>query len=180
MTRERGWERFVALLRGINVGGVRIRMEDLADALRAIGLREVRTVLASGNVVFDAEPRDDLHGAVEAALSVRFGYPARVVLTRPDLVRAAVEAFPFDPADDTRQPYVLFGSDPAALAELAALGPTLDPTLEQIAAGPDVLYWHVQTGATTKSAFGKALTKVRYQSTTNRNLRTLHKILALA
>ncbi len=47
--------RLVALLRGINVGGIRIRMADLKEVFGGLGCENVRTVLASGNVLFDAE-----------------------------------------------------------------------------------------------------------------------------
>ena len=46
--------RYIALLRGVNVGGVTVKSADLAEVFRDLGFTEVRTVLASGNVVFDA------------------------------------------------------------------------------------------------------------------------------
>ncbi len=67
--------RLVALLRGINVGGIRIRMADLKKVFVGLGFENVRTVLASGNVLFDSE--DDPATAkarIEAALTERFGY----------------------------------------------------------------------------------------------------------
>ncbi|MCH6229608.1 DUF1697 domain-containing protein [Microbacterium sp. CFH 31415] len=48
---------WVALLRGVNVGGITIRSADLAEVFAELGFESVRTVLASGNVVFEAGER---------------------------------------------------------------------------------------------------------------------------
>lgn len=173
--------RYVALLRGVNVGGINITMAPLRAAVEGLGHDGVRTVLASGNVLFSS-PRSDvgaLKAEFEAMLRAAFGYDAWIVLTDTDALREVVAGYPFDPAAADRQPYVLFGSDPASLAELAVLAGTLDRAVERIAAGDGVIYWEVQRGQTVKSAFGKATARARFKSsTTTRNLRTLHKLLA--
>ena len=50
--------RYIALLRGINVGGINIKMADLKDAISSLGFDNVKTVLASGNVLFDSDRTD--------------------------------------------------------------------------------------------------------------------------
>ncbi|WP_066469200.1 DUF1697 domain-containing protein [Skermania piniformis] len=155
-------------------------MADLRDTLTAAGLADVRTVLASGNAVFASSDidRTELKARIEEALRDTFGYPAWIVLRDLDQVRAIVDGYPF-PERDERQPYVLLAADPASLAELAEAAPELDPAVEQIRLGDDVLYWEVLRGRTLTSAFGKASANRKYKSTvTNRNLRTLRKILA--
>ena len=70
---------FVALVRGVNVGGRRsLAMRDLRDAASSLGLSAVRTVLQSGNVVFDATGRSPaaLERALEAAIESRHGLQA--------------------------------------------------------------------------------------------------------
>src|SRR4051812_11209767 len=115
--------RFVALLRGVNLNGITIRSADLAALFRSMGLSEVRTVLASGNVCFDTAETDagTLKAAIEAALRERFGYEAWIVLVSRKDLESVVEAFPFDAERDGWHPYVLFGSDDAVLAELVSL-----------------------------------------------------------
>src|SRR5690606_40579387 len=50
-----GVTRYVALLRGVNVGGVKVPSAELAAMARDLGLAEVRTVLASGNLLFSSD-----------------------------------------------------------------------------------------------------------------------------
>lgn len=173
--------RHIALLRGVNVGGINITMAALREAVAAMGFDGVRTVLASGNVIFES-PRSDVSAVkaeFEEMLRARFGYDAWIVLTDAEALAAVVADYPFDPEPEDRQPYVLFGSDPATLAELAGLADGLDPAMERIAPGAGVLYWEVQRGQTVKSRFGKETARARFKSsTTTRNLRTLHKLLA--
>jgi uncharacterized protein (DUF1697 family) len=174
-------ETYVALLRGINVGGIRIKIDALSKTFTDLGFRSVRTVLASGNVVFSTNPRapSRLKRAIEAALEERFGYDAWIVLVTAAELAAIVNAFPFDEHAKDMQPYVLFASDAKPLAELAKLGPTLDGEVERIQKGAGALYWQVERGKTLKSTFGKATSAARYKSTTTtRNMRTLRKVLA--
>ncbi|SFS04959.1 Uncharacterized conserved protein, DUF1697 family [Microbacterium sp. cf046] len=173
---------WVALLRGVNVGGVTIRNADLAALMTgALGFSAVRTVLASGNVSFetDAAPsaRATLKRSIETALWERFGYDAWIVLVTRAEVEKAIEAFPFDAADSERQPWVIFGSDDAVLDELIEAAASFDGDADPVSRGDGVIYWNPVKGTTVDTAFGKLLARKAYRSsTTNRNLRTLHKI----
>lgn len=168
----------ICLLRGVNVNGVTVRSAPLAEVFRGLGLDGVRTVLASGNVVFETSaPLAELKGAIEAALSDAFGYEAWVVLVERSELERIVEAFPFEEAAG-RQPYVVFGSDAAALRDLAAFAAARDGLEERVAEGDGVLYWDAEKGASTTSAFAKEAARGRYRAvTTTRNLRTLRKLL---
>jgi uncharacterized protein (DUF1697 family) len=173
--------RFAALLRGINVNGITITMSDLRDVFQAIGLTGVRTVLASGNVLFDTDETDaaEITARIERALRETFGYEAWIVLVDIGTLAGVVRDFPFDPGREGWHSYVLFGSDRAVLDELATASPGLDPAVEKVEAGVDVLYWQVLRSIGVASAFSRVTGKARYrQSTTTRNLRTLNKLLA--
>lgn len=173
--------RYIALLRGVNVGGINITMAPLRAVVESLGHTEVRTVLASGNVLFTSDRADAaaLKSEFEAALRATFGYDAWIILTEAAALQEVVAAYPFDPEPAGRQPYVLFASGPAPLAELAALAGALDPAVERIAAAEGVIYWEVERGQTVTSAFGRAAARARFKSsTTTRNLRTLHRLLA--
>ncbi|SQI39676.1 Uncharacterized protein conserved in bacteria [Rhodococcus coprophilus] len=169
--------RYVALLRGINVGGIRIRMADLAEVFSAAGHRDVRTVLASGNVLFDSD--DDataLEAALEAALTDRFGYDAYTFVVEQSRVADLVAAYPFDDRDDHHS-YVVFVSDPGVLDALAG-AESLGDGVERVQRGDGVLYWQVEKGRTLDSNVGKRSGDGRYKSvTTARNLKTLRKLL---
>ena len=171
---------WVALLRGVNVGGITIRSAELRDVLSGLGLAEVRTVLASGNAAFASErSRDDLKPAIEGALGERFGYDAWIVLVARAEIEAAIASFPFDATDDTRQPWVVFCVDSATRNELTDAAASLDTAIDPISAGPGVVYWNPPKGSSTDTPFAKVLAKTTYKTrTTNRNLRTLQKIVA--
>ncbi|OBH33258.1 pyridoxamine 5-phosphate oxidase [Mycobacterium sp. E342] len=169
---------YAAFLRGVNVGGVNLKMADLARALTDAGFTGVRTVLASGNVVLKSPAgAAAVRKKAEAALRERFGYDAWVLVYDLATVGAVVDAYPFEPEVDGYQSYVTFVADKAALDELAALGEDAGPH-ERIGAGAGVIYWQVPKGGTLDSTIGKTMGKPRYKSsTTTRNLRTLAKVL---
>lgn len=172
--------RYVAFLRGVNVGGINIKMADLKAAFADLGYTDIRTVLASGNVVFDTDETDPaaVKQRIEGCLRATFGYDAWIVLLDLAAVRTIVEAYPFDPLREGWHPYVVLSSDPAALDGLAEVSDDLDPQFERIQRGDGVLYWEVQRGMSVKSAFSKQAAKPTYKpKITTRNLRTLLKIL---
>lgn len=171
----------VALLRGVNVGGRTLKNDELREVFEGLGFDGVRTVLASGNVVFEASADDEaqLKRRIEHALGERFGYEARIVLVTRDALERVVGAFPFDAEDASRQPYVVFASEPSVIDELVAGAGESDIEADPVAAGDSVLYWNPVKGTTLTTPFGKLLGKARFASTTtNRNLRTLRKLLA--
>ena len=171
--------KYVCLLRGVNVGGVTMKMTELAQVVRELGYDGVRTVLASGNVVFETDaPASDSKPAIEGALRQRFGYDAWVhVLETSELARI-VHEFPFESEREGWHPYVIFLLDDEPRQALLALAPQLHPAMESLAPGNGVLYWTVQKGNTLDSAVGRASNKPRYKALmTTRNLRTLNKLL---
>jgi uncharacterized protein (DUF1697 family) len=168
--------RWVALLRGVNVNGITIRNAELAALFGGLGYTDVRTVLASGNVVFTA-PGDAsaVQTAVEQALRDRFGYDAWIVLVPHERLTEVVDGFPFDSAPD-RHDYVVFGSDDAALDGLVA-DLSLDDGVEQVARGDGVVYWSCPKGSSTDTAFAKRAAGARFKrTTTTRNTNTLRKL----
>jgi len=172
---------FAAFLRGVNVGGVNLKMAEVATAFTEAGFTNVRTILASGNVLLESASKvSTVRKKAEAALRARFGYDAWVLAYDIDTVRAIDEAFPFEREVDGYQSYVTFVTDAAVLDELAALAALADNTgsNEKIGCGDGVIYWQVPKGSTLDSTIGKTMGKPRYKSsTTTRNLRTLAKVL---
>lgn len=167
---------FAAFLRGVNVGGVNLKMSDVAVALANAGLANVRTILASGNVRLESySSAAGVRRLAEAALRETFGYDAWVLVYDIDTVRAIDEAYPFEREVDGYQSYVTFVSDDTVLDELTKLdgGPE-----ERISCGAGVIYWQVRKGSTLGSTIGQTMGKKRYKSsTTTRNLRTIAKLL---
>ena len=170
--------RYAAFLRGVNVSGTTMKMADVADAFTAAGFANVKTILASGNVLLDSSAAaKTVRTKAEAALRDAFGYDAWVLVYDLDTVRAVADGYPFEPEVEGHHSYVTFVSDPAILDELAGLADDAGPE-EKIERGDGVLYWQVPKASTLDSAVGKTMGKKRYKSsTTTRNLRTLAKVL---
>ena len=93
--------RQIALLRGINLGKRRIRMEDLKSAFVDMGFAEVETLIASGNVVFSADRAGDLARRIEKGLENRFGFTVPTILRTLDDLVALREARPFGDETET-------------------------------------------------------------------------------
>lgn len=168
--------RYAAFLRGVNVGGVNLKMADVAAALTDAGFDNVATLLATGNIVLDSGgSATTVRTKAEAALRDTFGYEAWVLVYDLEQVRAIASGYPFEPEVEGRQSYVTFVSEPAILDELAELSAGPD---EKIARGDGVIYWQVPKGSTLDSTIGKTMGSKRYKSsTTTRNLRTLMKVV---
>lgn len=89
--------RYVAFLKGINVGGHTVKMARLAQVFSSLGLGDVRTFIASGNVVFSATARSEpaLVRRIEATLEAALGFEAPTFLRTADEVRALAALDPF-------------------------------------------------------------------------------------
>ena len=109
--------RWVALLRAVNLGGRnKVPMAELRARLEEAGYENVRTFIASGNVLLDAPPgAAKLAAALERVVEESFGVTTAAVLRRPRDLAATVAAHPF--GADTSQTHVAFlGSRPARAA----------------------------------------------------------------
>jgi uncharacterized protein (DUF1697 family) len=170
--------RYAAFLRGVNVGGVNLKMAAVADAFTAAGFTGVKTVLASGNVLLDSRSSvTAVRTKAEAALRETFGYDAWVLAYDLDTVAAISAAYPFEREVEGHHSYVTFVTDAAVLDELTELATDTAPD-ELIERGEGVVYWQVPRTSTLNTTIGKTMGKKRYKSsTTTRNLRTIDKVL---
>ena len=98
--------RMIALLRGVNVGGITVKSAPLATAFTEQGFTAVRTVLASGNVAFDAPDGTasaelaKLKHRIESALEQAFGYDAWIVLVPQERMARIAAAFLLNRSSD--------------------------------------------------------------------------------
>ncbi len=91
--------RFAAFLRGVNLGKRTVRSAELRAAFEAMGFSGVKTLLASGNVLFDAPSARGLKARIEAGLAAQFGFAVGVVLRSVAELRALVATDPFGRAE---------------------------------------------------------------------------------
>ncbi|GJF17071.1 pyridoxamine 5'-phosphate oxidase [Mycolicibacterium cyprinidarum] len=170
--------RYVAFLRGVNVGGVNLKMVAVARALESAGFENVTTVLASGNVLLQSRcGMAAVRKKAEQALRDEFGYDAWVLAYEIDDIAEISAAYPFDREVEGHHSYVTFVSDAKVLRELAELAEQSGAG-EKIAVGSGVIYWQVPRSSTLDSTIGRTMARKRYKSsTTTRNLRTIDKVL---
>jgi uncharacterized protein (DUF1697 family) len=168
---------YSVFLRGINVGGINIKMADLREALKTAGFPDARTLLASGNVVLTSNlDAAAVKRECEKCLRGTFGYDAWVVVLDAARVAGLVNACPYPDDDKSTHTYITLSSDTAMLDELEAAGAALQGA-EQKRLGPEALAWLAPAGGTLDSPFSKITAKTRFKaSTTTRNLRTLIKV----
>jgi uncharacterized protein (DUF1697 family) len=157
-------ERYVAFLRGMNLGNRRIKNPELKKHFEAIGLEDVATFRASGNVVF-ADPGGDseakLQKRVESELDERLGYDVAVFLRSFAEVRKIAARDPFDAAAIERskgKPQVnLLAKKPTAAGKKKALA-LAGPDDEMVFADRE-LHWLPSTGLSETEVDFKALDK---------------------
>lgn len=91
-------ERYVAFLRGMNLGGRRITNEELKRRFEELDLSDVACFRASGNVIFDAEESDEagLAEQIEVGLGKSLGYEVPVFLRNGNELRKTVDNGPFE------------------------------------------------------------------------------------
>ena len=174
--------RYVALLRGINVGGRNpIRMPALRSCFEEQGFADVSTYIASGNVLFSAGGASaTLTRRIEAALAATFGYPASIVLRSRaqmgEVVAGAPRGFGAKPTEFRYD--VWFLKEPLLAADALAAVPTREG-VDRVWAGERVLYVSRVTERAAESRVTRVIGKPVYQSLTIRNWNTTTKLLAL-
>jgi len=170
--------RFIALIRGINVGRAkRVAMADLRELVEELGYRNVLTVLNSGNVVFTATGDSAVHPAsrIEVALSTKLGVSAKViVITAEELATVVENNVLGEVASDPSRLLVAFLSDLKDRTLLESL-PDEDWKPESLALGSGVAYLWCPDGVLA-SRVAKALNRVLGDRTTTRNWATVLKI----
>lgn len=175
---------YVALLRGINVGGNnKIKMADLKTCFEKQGFTNVMTYIQSGNVLFEANAKNQqaLTIQIENMLAKTFSFKARVVLRSHNelaqIVASAPKDFGTEPAK--YRSYVIFLKDSLSTAETLQAIP-LKEGVDKTWAGPKGVIFHQRVEArATQSHLGKLIAMPIYQDMTIRNWNTTTKLLAL-
>jgi uncharacterized protein (DUF1697 family) len=167
---------FVALLRGINVGGKNlIPMAELKRVFEDQGFSDVATYIQSGNVVLRADEVDERK--IESALSKRFDYHGRLLVLSRRQFNATVRAAPDDWGDDPNEKhnalFTLTGTTPKRI--LSQLPEASE--FERIATGARAIFWSAPKDKITKTMFVKKLAgHPAYQQLTVRNHNTTFKL----
>ncbi len=173
---------FVALLRGINVGGNNmIRMSSLKASFEKMSFKEVTTYINSGNIIFRSKEGDarKLEKNIERMLSKEYQLECKVVVRSFSEIANLVEHLPKNWGDDEAWRYnVLYlrhSIDSADILDL--LEPKKD--IEEVIYCPGTLLWSARVSEVTRTSMNKLAGKKMFQDVTVRNLNTTKKLYEL-
>ena len=174
-------KRYVALFRGINVGGKHsLPMQTLRDILTACGCEDVQTYIQSGNAVFSsAVAASELAATIKLAIDERFGFAPQVLLLTADRFAAIAAANPFTDAESNpKSLHVSFLTEQPAAPNLDALD-DLKVESERFSLQNDAFYLCAPDGI-GRSKLAAKVERHLGVATTSRNWRTVSKIIELA
>jgi len=173
---------FVALLRGVNVGGNNmISMSALKKSFEALGFNDVVTYINSGNIIFKSKEADarKLESKIEKMLSKEYQLDSRVVLRSLSEMEKLVKNLPRNWNDDSGWRYnVIFLrhtiDSEKILAELE-----VKKDIEEVVYYPGALLWRAQISELTRTNMLKLSSRKMYLDMTIRNQNTTRKLYEL-
>jgi uncharacterized protein (DUF1697 family) len=173
---------FVALLRGVNVGGNNlVSMKALKESFEGLRFKDVATYINSGNILFrsaDADPRR-LEDRIDRMLLRRHGLSGRtVVRSLPEIARLVKKisaTWTPDPAWRYNVIFLRHAIDSKRVLD----GVALEPDLERVVYCPGALLWSARVSALSRTAMLKLVRQPIYKDMTIRNVNTTTKILHL-
>ena len=172
--------RHVALLRGINVGGHTVKMQELRRLFESLGLSNVESVIASGNLVIESAKRGsrEPEQAIERHLAQALGYEVATFLrTVPELAEVAAQKH-FDLAKEPAGAvlYVIFlRGRPAAAVERSLRA--LDTDNDEARVGKREVYWLRRAAGKDSEVFGARMGRLLTGEATARNMNTVRRIV---
>jgi uncharacterized protein (DUF1697 family) len=174
--------KYIAFLRGINVGGNKmVKMEDLKRAFEALKFQAVKTLLASGNVLFETTKGNgtDLGAKIAEKLKSAFGFEVGVLVRSIEALQRLADSKPFDKIKVTPQTrlYVTFLSEKPKIALKIPFKPA-DKDFRILRASKDELCIALTLSTSTQSVDLMAFLEKHFgKQITTRNWNTIEKIL---
>jgi uncharacterized protein (DUF1697 family) len=174
---------FIALLRGINVGGkTLIKMPELKSLLAEMGFEDVSTYIQSGNVVFKSSTADarTLAATIEERIAKTFGLRPTVLIRTPAELAEIADGNPFLGREtDLAKLHVVFLSGAPAAAAVEELDPKRSPPDEFSVRGREI-YLHLPSGMGRSKLTVDYFEKRLGVRATARNWKTLNKLIELS
>ncbi len=174
--------KYVAFLRGINVGGnKKVPMAELKNVLENIGLQNIKTLLASGNVIFETDSRkiDDIQSSISKAIEKEFKFPVPVLLRTFEDIKKLITHDPFKGINFTPQTrlYVTFLPENNKRKNSGYLSP--DKSFRIFPGSKSEVFSVLDLSFTGTPDAMNALEKEFGKDVTTRNWNTIKKIAAL-
>ncbi|WP_342438231.1 DUF1697 domain-containing protein [Paenibacillus sp. FSL L8-0436] len=174
---------YIALLRGINVGGNKIiKMQDLKSMFQALHFEHVRTYIQSGNVVFESTEGSghQLAAVIGEQIRETFGFDVSVIIRSLEELEAAIAGNPFQltEANEFKRLYVSFLADEPTAEALEKLRPYEDGADKVRVTGKE-MYTLYEVSVSQSPLFKVQLDKLLGTPITARNWNTVNKLAAL-
>ena len=173
---------FVALLRGVNVGGKNmISMSSLKESFEEMGFSGVVTYINSGNIMFKSKEADarKLERKIEQMLSRDYQLDSKVVVRSLSEMEKLVQSLPRDWKDDSEWRYNVIFLRHSIDSEEILTEIEVKKDIEQVLSRPGALLWSVQFNAVTRTNWVKLPSRKIYKDMTVRNLNTTRKLYEL-
>lgn len=170
--------KYCAFLRGVNVKGTSMKMAEVMNVFTDAGMKEVSSVLASGNILFSSDKKpSELKNILEKSMSEFFDYEAFLFLKNENEISEIVNNNPFTKAEDLHI-YAFVGIEDVETLLMEEFSKSDKAENEKAEIVADTFYWQVQKGNTLGSTFGKVLGKKKLKDKiTSRNINTFERIL---
>ncbi|TMK78205.1 MAG: DUF1697 domain-containing protein [Actinobacteria bacterium] len=171
--------KYVALLRGINVGrSSKVEMRRLKGCFEGVGLKSVRTYINSGNVLFDtgAKDRKRLVKRIERAIEDEFGFRVPLVLRTPAELVRVTKAVPRTWVTDQRMRCDVMFLWPEADSRSVIRKVPVQKEFEDVKYVVGALIWRIDRADVGKSKVSKVIGSDLYKSLTIRNINTVRKL----
>lgn len=176
--------KYIALLRGINVGGKnQVAMHDLKNCFENAGFLNTRTYNNSGNVIFDSEDQNinNLSNYCMDILKKKFDFPIGFALIDVQTLKETLEHAPDWWGDDPNSKHnAIFVIQPATAEEIIADAGKIKPEYEQLFAYKGMIFWSAPLKTFSRTRWSKIVGTKSYHSITIRNANTTKKLLELA
>lgn len=176
-------EKYIALLRGINVGGKnKISMPELKELFEQSGFFEVSTYINSGNVIFSSEGKDELVLKKDCEMMIleRFQLNISVgVISSKDLEAALKHAPSWWGEDKASKHNAIFVIPPATAEEVMQAVGEAKPDYEKVDSYGRVIFWSAPMDTYSRTRYSKIVGSAVYDSITIRNANTTMKLLQL-
>jgi uncharacterized protein (DUF1697 family) len=170
---------YIAFLRAINVGGRRIKMDELRGMFESGGFHNVSTLLASGNVIFDSvEPdADRVAGSVDNMLRGALEFEVDTFIRTPDHIRSILEHAPFDGREiEKAATYnVGFLGNPLSAEQLAILQ-TFESDVDQFRAFGTEIHWLCSVKQSQSEFTNARFERAAHLRATFRGIKTIERV----
>lgn len=173
---------FVALLRGVNVGGNNmISMSSLKESFTQLGFKQVTTYINSGNIIFKSKEDNlrKLEEKIEQMLSKEYQLDSKVVVRSLPEMEKLVKSLPQSWGDDTSWRYNVIFLRHTIDSEKILVDLPAKSDIEQIAYRPGALLWSAQASELNQTSMVKLASRKIYKDMTVRNLNTTKKLYEL-